>query len=310
MTFPGNVWAVARPDPIGDAGVSISTAVQLSRPPGGTGSSGLPIVRATRNGQIRIAYRALISGNTTVRYIEWSGDINQDPVEVGITSENLASLSAFDLDGEDRPGIVYRVGDELRFARNTSGSWQSEVVGTARGASIEVDLTFDAGGAPILFVNGSWMEADGSDLYVVTRGSTGWSSALLDPGSPYGSGVLAGRDGLGQIHVTYAGLVAGRRAVGVPGAWDVNASLPMSRAVIDRPSAMVLGAGGEIHAIFNGSPMEYGYFDGCTWSLQDVDETGPLVGIAAVDGKPHIAYHKMAPSGSTALELWYAHPTQ
>jgi hypothetical protein len=305
------IWALGRPE-ADDGGVSVSLGYQLSRGPANAGFAGLgSIVRATSTGEVRITYWPYVSGNPAPRYIEWSGDFNQTPIDTAIDTSPLPSLEAFALDPQDRPGVVYLIGNDIYLARNLGTGWQSERAWSLVEREdidfkeyLDVALTFDSSGTPVLFPKPA-----SSRLYVATKESQGWTSTLLDPRSPTGIAPLAGRNGFGQIEVVFhGGIATARRAVGLPGAWDVNASVP---SISGSPHTMVLGSGGEIHLAYDSEPPTYAYYDGCSWSTQLVTGASRgLVGMAVdASGRPHMAFHKSVMQGTTTIyELWYAHP--
>ena len=102
-----------------------------------------------------------------------------------------------------------------------------------------------------------------------------------------------------------------RRVSGIPGAWDVRASVPSLGSTDQRSTAaMALGSAGEIHAVYDGDLL-HAYYDNCNWSTQTIGDTGTVVGIALDAGaRPHIAYEKEMTQGMNIThELWYAHPT-
>lgn len=300
-----DVWVVGRPEG-GDAGVSVSVGYQLSRV-ANCGIGGRPVVRPTRNGQVRVVYQPCIAGIATIRSIEWSGDFNQNPTDNPVNVTATPSLMAFDLDAQDRPGILYRNGNGLFLATNAGTGWQSELAwGEFDGDYVDVALTFDAAGVPILFAKPS-----SNYLYVVTRRPPGWTNGLLDPQNRSGFGAVAARDGLGQIVLMYMDGLRARRVVGVPGAWDLQASVPnipeQTPGYARSPAAIALGSGGEIHAAYDGNPVLYAYYDGCSWTTQPMgDAAGRVTGIVLdAAARPHVAFEKTA----TTIELWYASPT-
>ncbi len=304
------IWALGRPE-ADDGGVSVSLGYQLSRGPANAGFAGQgSVVRATSTGEVRIAYLPSAAGNPAPRYIEWSGDFNQTPIDTAIDTSPFPSFEAFALDPQDRPGVVYLIGNDIYLARNLGAGWQSERAWSLVEREdidfkeyLEVALTFDSSGAAILFPKPA-----SSRLYVATKESQGWMSALLDPRSSFGAAVRADRNGFGQIEVVFhGGITTARRAVGLPGAWDLNASVPSTSG---SPSFMVLGSAGEIHLAYDSDLPTYAYYDGCNWSTQSVTGASRgLVGMAVdASGRPHIAYHKSITQGTTTiLELWYAY---
>ncbi len=305
----GDVWVTGRPE-TDDAGVSVSTGFQLSRRPGDGSLSGAPIVRTTRSGDIRIAFAPSLSAGYAARYIEWNGDFSGQPIDTGIdgatTPGQVSYLMAFALDPQDRPGIAYRNGSNVYFATNLGTGWQSEIAWSTTAAAQldrpQAAFTFDAAGAPVLFLN------PGDNLNVLTRTAPGWTSAPLDPVDSIGWDPIAARDGLDQIELIFRGLGSPRRAVGTPGAWDTRGSVPMEART---PSVMALGSAGEIHAPYGNGPLLYAYYDNCRWSTQTISDSGTVVGIALDAGaRPHIAYEKEMTQGMNIThELWYAYPT-
>ena len=77
------------------------------------------------------------------------------------------------------------------------------------------------------------------------------------------------------------------------------------------PVAMAVEASGEIHAVMNNGDfgVEYAYYDGCSWSVQLVDDQRAGSHAIAVDsgGRPHIEFVRML-EATGAWEYWHAYP--
>ncbi len=313
------LWAAHRPE-IDDAGVTLSIASQLSRAGGALYANA--VARTTRDGGVRAAYLNQGSGANLVRYLSWNGDFNQAPTDtvVGNDAPNIAYQQiAFDLDAQDHPSIAYFTSDStLHYAVNPGSGWQVSPIATM--AFAPLSLTLDGAGNPIVFLERTGASQFETDLYFTSRGSSGWSAAAaVDPQDARGAGARPVRDGSGQVEVFYVDSILVRRAIGPPGAWNVNGSLPDPGVFYYTPStpAVAFGSAGEIHVVLAGSQLGvvYGYYDGCNWSTQTVDTDptqGGFPGIALdAAGDPHISYQAavnpstlMTPAGN----LWYAYP--
>jgi hypothetical protein len=313
------LWAAHRPE-VDDAGVSLSVATQLTR--AGGALYGNAVVRGAHDGSVRAAYLDQGTGAALVRYIEWTGDFNQAPTDVVVGSDapNIPYQQiGFDLDAQDHPSIAYFTSNNaLRYAVNPGSGWQVSPVATT--AMAPLSLTLDGAGNPIVFLERTDANQTDTDLFFTNRGPSGWSAAAaVDPADMLGAGARPVRDGAGVVEVFYISRTQARRAVGPPDAWNVNGSLPDPGVFSYSPStpAVAFGAGGEIHVVLAGRSLGvlYGYYDGCNWSTQTVDQDpsqGGHPGIAIdAAGDPHISYQvavnpstMMTPAGS----LWYAYP--
>jgi hypothetical protein len=311
-----------------DAGASVSLGYQVSRGHGLVVAP--PVVRVTRAGGLRIAYVDRDLGYT-IRYIEWSGDFNENPVDTSISSGRVYAVESpgftslgFDLDPEDHPGIIYLTyaSDDsygASFAANAGGGWQTEIVNPRINPAFQPALAFDSSGAAVLFTQGAWMQPLLNGVGVLTRRSGGWTEETpITPSDPVGSRVEVRRDRMGQLEVFFRG-TSPLRVVGTPGSWDLRASLPvlpfsLTSSSSQSASAFAFGSDGQIHLVYGGTDVRYAYFDGCTWSTQVVAASAMGVNaLIALDpsGAPHIAYQTNPPSGSTDTggDLWYLHPT-
>jgi hypothetical protein len=304
------VWAVAPPDR-DDAGVSVSIALQISRPSAYV-SSVVPWLRRTTTGDIRVAYFDQLQ---QVRYVEWNGDLQGTPTDTMIAPSSASTSAAFDLDSQDHAGLVhFPSATSVAFVSNTTGSWQTSSVSSNADPALKLAMTYGAGADPVVFAVGNWMAMGADRVNLVTRASSGWTGAPLDPQDSYGVNVaFAGRDASGQVQLFYDGLSGPRRVVGNPGSWDLHASLPTGRA--GSPAAVAFGSGSEVHLLYErggASGVDYAYFDGCRWTGQTVDADGVGRMAVAVDaaGAPHIVYEKSrTPSTAKGIEIWYAHPS-
>jgi hypothetical protein len=304
------VWAAHLPE-TDDAGVSLSLSYQITRGNAAGGLQGKPLVRVAQSGEIRVAYMEQVFGTYAARYVTWNGDFNQTPTDVVVSPYNLFSFVqiGFDLDPQDRPGIVYFPMDFSGvLATNSGAGWQTSTFVSGVNASFG-QLAFDGSGTANVFWDGQ------SGLTVNSNNGTGWlGAAPIDPPNGGNSALIVGRDGLGRVEIIYSQTVQ-YRAMGTAGAWTLGQSLPDVISAFSPIEAVVFGAGGEIHAAYlDQGQVKYASFDGCTWSTQVVD-TNSTAGVdlrIALDssGAPHFSYQSTAAGTSPAGgDLWYASPT-
>jgi hypothetical protein len=116
--------------------------------------------------------------------------------------------------------------------------------------------------------------------------------------------VAVARDPSAQIQVLYMPWGGAewmpKRAIGVPGAWRYDGSMPNFSGGSSIPSsatpAIAFGSNGQIHLVYGGYGVGvvYAYFDGCTWTKQVLDSDVMQGGNASIAldsaGHPHIAY--------------------
>ena len=313
------IWAAHLPE-TSDGGISVSLAYQISRGEVGGGVTGPPQVRTAQNGEIRFAYMEQYNAVYTARYVTWNGDFAQAPNDVTVGSYNLQSYSpiAFALDPQDHPGLVYFATDHtVVFAKNDGGGWQMTTLESQTTQVLTSSLAFDGNGVPSAFWNGMGYGGELSGFVVTSLGSSGWSSAQFDPQNIGGDGLIAGRDGNGQVEIFYFVYPADLRAIGTAGAWTLGASVPDRNTGFGEATSVAFGAGGEVHLAYVDfiQGVMYAYFDGCSWSTQVVDSdttVGDQLQIALDSaGAPHFSYQSksiLAKSNPAAGELWYASP--
>ena len=242
------IWAAHLPEP-SDAGVSVSLAYQISRGELGGMVTGVPQVQTAQNGEIRVVYMEQYNAVYSARYVTWNGDFNQTPTDVTVGAYNLAFAKplAFGLDPQDRPAIVtFPMDNSVIFATNPGSGWQLTTIGTE---IIDVDsaaVAFDSNSVASVFWDGEGFGGEPSGFAVTTQGSSGWSSALFNPQVQGAQGLIAGRDGLGQVEIFYSSNSSDLRATGTAGAWRLGASVPdPSTTGFGNVSSVAFGAGGK-----------------------------------------------------------------
>lgn len=112
------------------------------------------------------------------------------------------------LDGSGKAHIAYlhsptneNLQDELKYAYQTSGGWQRELIATEIG-SYTVGLAVEANGRPHV-VYRKYVE-DGDDVtYYAYRTAAGWQREVLEAKDGYGYYTSLAVDALGRPHVTY-----------------------------------------------------------------------------------------------------------
>ena len=301
------IWAAPRAT-VSDGSVT-DVALRLSRGTSGGQAVDAPSVRVARGGGLRLSYPELVVGNT-VRYVEWSGDANQDPVDVVADSTGAQSFSAaLALDAQDQPFVAFfdALSDATRLASRVSGSWQSETVTSgALPITSHISLTVDGAGDVLLFAAG------GPGLPILTasiRHNGVWSREVVDAGDTDDL-PRSGLDAAGRVNVFFISQDGLWRAVRQSATWDVS-------KVVDTLGDFALRAtdgfdvafatNGDIHLVASSSGvLTYARFDGCSLASQAVEQqfgarTSPVIAVDA-SGKPHIGYQN-----GDKHELWYAH---
>jgi len=108
-------------------------------------------------------------------------------------------------------------------------------------------LAFDGNGVASAFWDGDTVGTSPGGFVVANPGSGGTSSAGFDPQIPGAEGLIAGRDGRGQVEIFCYSFPGYFRAVGTAGAWMLGASTPSQGENPGTTAAVAFGAGGEVH---------------------------------------------------------------
>jgi hypothetical protein len=326
--------AMPRPEVNADGGVAVSVNVKLTLPGIVNGD---PPLRVAKNGDLHGAYQ-----NGRLHHFQWSGDMNQAPVDETIPADTTTFflVDGLDLDDQGMPVVVYGTDKILLFARKSAG-WQPETVGQYTLGQPGL-LAFDATGVPVVTASYSTGIMGRTNFVQAVRGAGGWSAfTSVDPANPNGVEQRMYLDTTGQIQVFFTDNISllRRRVVRRrDGTWDVAASLP-DLGILDNDSsvtAVATGPGGSLHVVFEyakipagmapaGTPADahgilYSYFDGCAWTSQLIDATPvskfgdsmyPTIALDAA-GDPHITIqiptYDPVTSVVTSRDLYYLHP--
>jgi hypothetical protein len=304
------VWATTIPQPAGDGGVTTTTGTRLSR----GSNAGVTIAPASvsraRDGSARIAY---VEQNIAirVRYVEWSGDVNQNPVDVQADgADGINHRPMISLDANDRPSIVFLdINSMLHFAQRPQTTWSGEMLTTgAVTVGGGYDGVVDGAGTAVVVATAQLGAAAGVTASV--RTASGWTKQPVD-GDAMDVGPRAAVDPMGRAVVMWGTQAGLGLAVRDGDTWSVTSPLMDSSGNVfgGGPSSafdFAFGADGQIRVAFGDSRIDYAYSDGCFWYQQNIEpqfvsRAGPALAVDAA-GNVHVAYFD-----KVANELWYAH---
>lgn len=304
------IWATTVPQQAGDGGVTTTTGIRLSRGSNSGVATSPASVSRTRDGSVRVAYVEQNLG-ARVRYVEWSGDVNQNPIDVEADGSNSGnSRPVLSLDASDRPTIVFLdIDSVMHFARRPQGSWQGETVTTGAvlttGAFTGLD---DAAGMPIAFATAQVGGTPGVTASV--RTASGWTKQPVDSNET-DVGPRAALDPMGRVVVMWGTAEGMGLAVREGDVWSVTSPLRDSDGGVfgGGPSSafdFTFAADGQIRIVYGDSRVDYAYSDGCFWYHQAVEpefvqRTAPVFAVDAA-GNVHVATFNRSTN-----ELWYEH---
>ncbi len=304
------IWATTVPQQAGDGGVTTTAGTRLSRGTNsGVATSPASVSRA-RDGSVRVAYVEQNLG-ARIRYVEWSGDVNQNPIDVEADGSNSGnSRPVLSLDASDRPTIVFLdIDSVMHFARRPQGSWQGETV-TTGGVLVTGDFTGldDAAGMPIAFATAQVGGTRGVTASV--RTASGWTKQPVDSNET-DVGPRAALDPMGRVVVLWGTAEGMGLAVRQGDVWSVTSPLRDSDGGVfgGGPSSafdFTFAADGQIRIVYGDSRVDYAYSDGCFWYHQAVEpefvqRTSPVFAVDPA-GNVHVATFNRSTN-----ELWYAH---
>jgi hypothetical protein len=291
-----------------------------------------PRLASTRDGRIVGAYVSNDADAYSTRFMTWSGQAADAPVEA-LPFSDLSGLTtpAVIVGRDDRPIVAATYADNsLRLLSSLAdGSWSRETVdiGVMPSTATQFDLTLDSGGEPMLVgarelcagfcPADSWLPSE-YGLTVWRREGGGWARDRLLPDSVNLEPRIRSSPS-GEISIFFAGTAALARAVRRGGDWVVEDPLAdaAGRTVSRYFTDVAFGPAGELHVAASGSAGSIeAVLDGCGWSETTIDPRGGGDEAAlAVDaaGNAHVAYQKPGPvvdenGAPTTTEIWYARP--
>jgi hypothetical protein len=258
------IWATTVPVSTSDGGVTTTTGVRLSRGNSLVATAAASVSRA-HDGTTRLAYVGQDFG-AHAHYLEWSGDINQDPTDVQIDATDAGPHPpVLSLDAGDRPAIVFLDLDTgIHFGSRPQGSWQVQTVTTGpAGASGGFTGLLDAAGTPIVLTTAPAGTLPG--LSVSTTGASGWTKASVHAVAT-DAGPRARLDPSGRLVVMFQTPSALGLAVRDGDSWSVTAPLMDDNGFGLAGGAMTFdfafGADGQIRLVFLDTRVSYAYTDG------------------------------------------------
>jgi len=202
-------------------------------------------------------------------------------------------------DANGQPHIAYYEttqglsGYKLKYARMTSGSWQTEFVNTALDVGMFTSLALDANGfAHISYLDNTWR-----DLKYAYQDGSGWHGETVDWAGDIGLYSSLALDMGGFPHIAYFDFsnsnlkYARKRASG----WEVQTV--DQAGDVGRYLSLALDQDDYAHISYydgTGRNLKYAYLDGSGWHTQTVDMTGTVglfTSLALDSGDlPHITY--------------------
>jgi len=183
----GSDWQVT---PIGSGPIEYEWNVSLA-----IGPDGQPALTYFDNNTTDLRYAELIDNSWAIETVAEAGDVGRFS-SLAIDDDGTPHISFYEKTGETT-GIV-------RYATRIAGTWITETVGELNsvlisftGARRITSLALHPNGAPVIAYS------DQSGVYVATRGSEGWSTAVVATDDDFVPGQLVDLtiDGAGRPHL-------------------------------------------------------------------------------------------------------------
>ena len=178
----GAAWEIETVDSVGDVGEYCSLALDSSDYP-------------------HISYR---DNDNTLKHAWWDGTLWHIEVVEVIPGSYGVRYSSIAIDSSDKPHIAYKdyENDDLKYAKNTTGTWETETVDSTGDTGWYLSIALDSSDYPHISFS-DWPGYNYRLKYAKWSGDKGWEIEIVDTAVDAGKFTSIALDSYDCPHISY-----------------------------------------------------------------------------------------------------------